>query len=139
MVRGSKRQPRAGKYTNRITIIKKIPVQRDDGLSGETRSVEIVTCFADIKTTRGYSIIMNDSDFELAYVNFTIGYCQKVVDAYFNGAVPEGQDPGVAFKTTKRNLFIVYNNVEYEVKYLDNVDLKNIEIEMQTLRATGNA
>lgn len=137
MARTTNKRPHAGKYTHKITIIKKIPVKRDDGLTGKIRPVEIVSCFADIKTTRGYSIAMNDSDFELAYVKFTIGYCQKVVDAYFNGVVLEEQD--APSKTTKRNLFVVYNNVEYEVKYLDNVDLKNIEIEMQTLKVTGNA
>lgn len=139
MIRGSKRQPHAGKYTNRITIIKKVHAQRDDGLTGQLRPIEIVTCFADIRTIRGYSMIMNGSDFEFAYVNFTIGYCQKVIDAYYNGIALEGQEPGTGGKTAKRNLFIVYNNVEYEVKYLNNVDLKNIEIEMQAERVTGHA
>lgn len=136
MPRATNRHMRAGKYTNRITIIKKIPTRQDDGLDGELRPVEIVTCFADIRTTRGYAIAMNDSDFELAYVKFSIAYCQKVVDAYFNGTVYNAQG---FERTTKRNLFVVHNNIEYEVKYLDNVDLKNIEIEMQTVRVTGYA
>lgn len=107
-----------GKYNQRI-IIYKIESERDSRGFPSNRKHQIIKCDANVKTTRGWTLIINNSDFEKAYTKFTIRYYPKVVEAY------NGDDK------SNRKLQIEYKNQQYDVEYLDNVDEANVEIELQ--------
>lgn len=99
----------AGKYNKKISIFQKIIVKDNDGFPVENEIV-VLTTYANIKTTRGMTLIMNNSDFEKAYTNFTIRYPKTLID---------------------RKMFIKYNNRIYTIEYLNNVNEKNVELEIQ--------
>ena len=61
----------AGKYNRKIVIYQVTEGKDADGFPANVETV-ILTTYADVKTLRGYTLIINDSDFEKAYVNFTI-------------------------------------------------------------------
>ena len=107
-----------GKYNQKI-IIYKIESERDSRGFPSNRKHQIIKCDANVKTTRGWTLIINNSDFEKAYTKFTIRYYPKVVEAY------NGDDK------SNRKLQIEYKNQQYDVEYLDNVDEANVEIELQ--------
>lgn len=107
-----------GKYNQRIVIYK---IESGRNLRGfpENKEHQIIKCDANVKTTRGWTLIINNSDFEKAYTKFTIRYYPKVVEAY------NGDDK------SNRKLQIEYKKQRYSVEYLDNVDEANVEIELQ--------
>lgn len=107
----------AGKYNKKINIIKVDITNDSEGFPKET-DVIIISPFASVKTTKGYTLIKNDTDFEKSYTNFTIRYSEKVEDEY-NSLL------------TDRKLYVEYNNKRYTVEYLNNIDEENIELEMQ--------
>lgn len=107
-----------GKYNQRITIYK-IESGRNSRGFPTNKEHQIIKCDANVKTTRGWTLIINNSDFEKAYTKFTIRYYPKVVEAY------NGDDK------SNRKLQIEYKNQRYSVEYLDNVDEANVEIELQ--------
>ena len=77
--------------------------------------VTITKDTAYIKTTRGMTIIKNNSDFEKAYTNFTIRYPHT---------------------TITRDMEIDYNGKTYDIQYLSNVDEANEFLEMQCKEIT---
>ena len=56
----------AGKYSKRITIYKTVIVTDEDGFQTEQKQV-ILTPYAYVRTTKGFTLIANNSDFEIAY------------------------------------------------------------------------
>lgn len=108
----------AGKYNRKIVIYQVIESVDQDGFPTLVDD-EILTTYASVKTTRGYTLITNNSDFEKAYTNFTIRYSQTVVDAYYNS-----QD-------SNRDLLIQFRNKTYTIEYFNNVDEANVELELQ--------
>lgn len=108
----------AGKYNRKIVIYEVIEGVDDSGFPTQDNLV-ILTTYASVKTTRGYTLIANNSDFEKAYTNFTIRYSQKVVDAYYDS------------ETSNRDLLIQFRNKTYTIEYFNNVDEANVEIELQ--------
>ena len=64
-------------------IIKKISIYQieekedNDGFIAK-KKVIVLEAFSKIKTTKGYTLIANGSDFEKAYTNFTIRYSKKL-------------------------------------------------------------
>ena len=108
----------AGKYNKKITIYQVLEFEDSQGFPRVTEVV-ILQPYASIKTTRGFTLIANNSDFEKAYVNFTIRYSKTVEDAYYNS------------QTSNRDMLIAFNNKTYSVQYLNNIDELNVEIEMQ--------
>ncbi len=99
----------AGKYNKKIKIVKISTVEDNDGFVQENTSV-IATMWASVKTTRGYTLIANDTDFEKAYTNFTIRYPRTNIT---------------------RDMFIEFNNERYSIEYLNNINEENIELEIQ--------
>ena len=99
----------AGKYNKKISIVQKQEVKDSDGFI-TYNEVTVLTPYANVKTTKGYTLIQNDSDFEKAYTNFTIRYPKTLID---------------------RKMLIKYNNRTYTIEYLNNVDEKNVELEIQ--------
>ncbi len=108
----------AGKYNKKIAIYKVIPGEDSQGFLIETKEL-VLEPYAKVKTTKGFLLLINNSDFEKAYTNFTIRYSQTVVDAYYDS------------HNSNRNLVVEFGNKSYEVQYLNNVDEDNVEIEMQ--------
>lgn len=101
----------AGKYNKKISIISKQEVKDSDGFKS-FQEVTVLTTYANIKTTRGMTLIANDSDFEKAYTNFTIRYPKNT--------------------SINRKMLIRYNNRVYTIEYLNNVNEENVELEIQT-------
>lgn len=108
----------AGKYNRKIVIYEVIEGVDDDGFPTQV-DIEILKTYASIKTTRGYTLIANNSDFEKAYTNFTIRYSPTVVDAYYDS------------QNSNRDLLIQFRNKTYTIEYFNNVDEANVELELQ--------
>lgn len=104
----------AGKYNKKIEIISIEQVVDSAGFK-ENKETVFYTTYAEVKTTRGYTLIQNDSDFEKAYTNFTIRY------------------PNV---TITRDMHIRFNSKDYTIEYLNNVDEANVELEIQAKEIT---
>lgn len=105
----------AGKYKHKIEIVEITQGQDADGFP-ITQEVVILSPFASVKTTKGFTLIANNSDFEKALTNFTIRYSNTVVSRY---------------TASNRNLQIKFNNKYYTIEYLNNIDEANVELEMQ--------
>ena len=113
----------AGKYNRKIVIYE--VVQGIDGAGfPANQEEEILTTYAEVKTLRGYTLITNNSDFDKAYVNFTIRYSQTVYDAYYNS------------DNSNRKVFIKFRGKDYIIEYLNNIDFANVELEMQAKEVT---
>lgn len=108
----------AGKYNRKITISQVQDTYDSQGFPHK-EEVVILEPYAAVKTTKGFTLIANNSDFEKATTNFTIRYSQTVIDAYYNS------------DNSNRDMFIQYNGKKFTVQYLNNVDEANVEIEMQ--------
>ena len=110
----------AGDYDKKISIYQIEEVEDNDGFTIKNEVV-ILQPFSKLKTTKGYTLITNGSDFEKVYTNFTIRYSQKVEETYYE---------------SNRKLYVKYKNKIYSVEYLNNIDEANIELEMQCERVT---
>ena len=108
----------AGKYNKKIVIYQLVDGKDSAGFPVQTEQ-EVLTTYASVKTTRGFTLIANNSDFEKAFTNFTIRYSQTVEDAYYNSA------------NSNRDMYVMFRNKTYIVQYLKNVDEARVEIEMQ--------
>lgn len=108
----------AGKYNKKINIIVVNKVKDSAGFIKETEET-ILSTFASVKTTKGFTLITNNSDFEKSYTNFTIRYSESVVKAYYNNI------------DSNRDMLIKYSDKLYSIEYLNNIDEANIELEMQ--------
>ena len=104
----------AGKYSKKITIYSVKIVTDDDGFQSTEKTV-VLTPFAEVKTTRGFTLIANDSDFEKAYTRFTIRYPKTLIT---------------------RDMLIDFNGKTYTIEYLNNVDEENAELEIQAKEVT---
>ena len=110
----------AGDYNKKISIYQIEEMEDDDGFVAKNEVI-ILKPLSKVKTTKGYTLIANGSDFEKAYTNFTIRYSKKVEDTYYN---------------SNRDVYVKYKDKIYTVEYLNNVDEANIELEMQCKRVT---
>ena len=108
----------AGKYNKKITIYK-VEVSKDNQGFPVENQVIVLQPYASVKTTKGFTLIANNSDFEKALTNFTIRYSETVVNAYYDSA------------NSNRDMLVEFNNKSYIVQYLNNIDEANVEIEMQ--------
>ena len=108
----------AGKYNKKITIYQIVETFDNQGFPIETKEI-VLKPYAYIKTTKGFTLIANNSDFEKAYTNFTIRYSQTVINAYYNS------------QASNRDMLVAFNNKTYSVQYLNNIDEMNVEIEIQ--------
>lgn len=100
----------AGRFRFPISICKKQVTTSENGFP-KIEYPTILNAKAEIKTTRGMTLIANDTDFEKAYTRFSIRYPKHT--------------------QISRNMFVKYNGQYYSIEYLNNVDERNIELEMQ--------
>ena len=104
----------AGKYNHKITVYRTTWVTDSQGF--QTEEIEVVlTPYANIKTTRGMTLIKSDTDFERAYTNFTIRYPKTEIN---------------------RDMLIGFRGKTYTIEYLNNVDEANVELEIQAKEVT---
>lgn len=113
----------AGKY-NRKIVIYEVEQGIDNGGFPDNVETEILTTYAEVKTLRGYTLITNNSDFDKAYINFTIRYSQTVYDAYYNS------------NNSNRDVLIKFRGKDYKIEYLNNIDFANVELELQAKEVT---
>lgn len=99
-----------GEYTKQIEIIDNQQVKDDDGFFDDDKQIVILKTYAKIKTTSGFTLIINDTDFSKALTNFTIRYPKVLIT---------------------RDMFVKYNNRLYSIEYLNNIDEAGIELEIQ--------
>ncbi len=104
----------AGKYNKKIVIFKHSAGKDSQGFPTNART-DVLTAYASVKTTKGYTIITANSDFEKAFTNFTIRYPNTVIT---------------------REMFVEYNGRTYSIEYLNNVDEKDVELEIQAKEVT---
>ena len=90
----------AGEYNKRISIFKEEATEDSAGFITRSKSV-VLDAWAKVKTTRGYTLIVNNTDFEKAYTNFTIRFPKREIT---------------------RDMLI---------EYLNNIDEANVELEIQ--------
>ena len=100
----------AGKY-NKLIEIYKVDYKNDSGFKIPVKT-SILKTYASVKTTRGFTLIQNNSDFEKAYTNFTIRYPVNI--------------------TITRDMFIDFNGKTYSIEYLNNVNEESVELEIQS-------
>lgn len=99
----------AGDYNKRISIYTETEYEDNAGFKVKTESI-VLNTWAKVKTTRGFTLLKNNTDFEQAYTNFTIRYPQKEIT---------------------RDMLIKYNGKTYTIEYLNNIDENNVELEIQ--------
>ena len=100
----------SGKYNKKITIVKIDEEFDKAGFKVPPVETVILNTWASVKTTKGYTLIQNNSDFEKAYTNFTIRF------------------PNVEIT---RDMFVKYAEKIYSIEYLNNINEKGIELEIQ--------
>ena len=99
----------AGEYNKRISIFKEEAKEDGAGFVTKTKSI-VLSAWAKVKTTKGYTLIINNTDFEKAYTNFTIRFSKTEIT---------------------RDMLIEYNSKIYSIEYLNNIDEANVELEIQ--------
>lgn len=104
----------AGKY-NKLISIYQVGIGEDDSGFKKTTKTLLLKTWANVKTTKGFTLISSNSDFEKAYTNFTIRYPRTEIT---------------------RDMLIVFNNKEYTIEYLNNIDEENVELEIQAKEVT---
>lgn len=104
----------AGDFKHKIDIIREITTKDEYGFDNSVPEV-VLSPYAMIKTTKGFTLIANGSDFEKAFTNFTIRYPITPID---------------------RDMIILYRGKRYEIQYLNNVDEANVLLEIQAKEVT---
>ena len=100
----------AGKYNKKISIYSIAETKDNAGFkNNETKNI-VLNTYAKVKTTKGFTLIANNTDFEKAYTNFTIRFPKVKIT---------------------RDMLIEYNGKTYSIEYLNNIDEENIELEIQ--------
>lgn len=104
----------AGKYNHKIKILATTIKEDSQGFQRE-ETVTVLSPYASVKTTKGMTIIRNDSDFEKALTNFTIRWPKTEIT---------------------RDMLIEFRGKRYEIQYLNNVNEANVELEIQAKEVT---
>lgn len=104
----------AGKYNKRIQIVRVVTTKDKDGFPVKSDEL-VLEPWAEVKTTKGFTLIINNSDFEKAFTNFTIRYPVTEIN---------------------RDMIILFNGKRYTIQYLNNVNEANVELEIQAKEIT---
>lgn len=100
----------AGDFKYKIQIVSGSYVKDSQGFKTWTQDKIVLEPYASIKTTKGFTLIVNGSDFEKALTNFTIRY---------------------PITTITRDMRINFRDKVYEILYLNNVNEANVLLEIQ--------
>ena len=104
----------AAKFDKLIKIVRETITEDPDGFKVRSEAVVLET-WAEVKTTKGFTLIANNSDFEKAYTRFTIRYPITEIN---------------------RDMLIKFHGKTYTIEYLNNVDEDFIELEIQAKEVT---
>lgn len=104
----------AGKYNKQITIYRTEVIEDVDGFQTTVNNI-ILQPYASVKTTKGFTLIANGTDFEKAFTNFTIRYPVTEIT---------------------RDMLISFRGKTYTIQYLNNVNEENVELEIQAKEVT---
>lgn len=104
----------AGRFDKKISIYQVKFVKDSHGFQTKERTL-ILEPYASVKTTKGMTLIRNNTDFEKAYTNFTIRYPVTPID---------------------RDMEVDFRGKTYTIEYLNNVDADNVFLEMQCKEVT---
>lgn len=104
----------AGAFNKKIRIFREVQVKDNQGFITTTEQT-VLEPYASVKTTRGFTLIANNSDFEKAFTNFTIRYPKTEIN---------------------RKMRIDFNNKIYSIEYLNNVDEQGVFLEIQAKEIT---
>lgn len=104
----------AGKYNKQITIYSTRVIEDEDGFQTTINNI-ILQPYASVKTTKGFTLIANGTDFEKAFTNFTIRYPVTEIT---------------------RDMLISFRGKIYTIQYLNNVNEENVELEIQAKEVT---
>ena len=104
----------AGKYNRKIKIYQVTKTKEADGFDTDTETL-VLEPYARVRTTKGFTLITNNSDFEKAYTNFTIRYPVTEIN---------------------RDMIIKFRDKTYTIEYLNNIDEANVELEIQAKEVT---
>lgn len=109
----------AGKYNKLISFYQPENLEDKDGFKNKADLQSIAEYFvkkkwAEVKTTAGLTLLVNNTDFEKATTKFTIRYDSSI----------------------NRKMIIVYNSKLYSIEYLNNINEANIELEIQAKEIT---
>ena len=106
----------AGKYNHKIEIYNVTWTEDSSGFQtmtlGET---PVLSPYAHVKTTKGMTLIRNNSDFEKAFTSFTIRFPKTQIT---------------------RDMVILFRSKVYTIEYLNNIDEANVELEIQAKEVT---
>lgn len=105
----------AGKYNKRITVVRSENAEANafTYLKDPSKFIPVLKCWAEVKTTSGYTLIKSNTDFEKAFTRFTIRMPRVEID---------------------RDMFILYNDRIYTIEYLNPLD--DFELEIQAKAVT---
>lgn len=104
----------AGKYNRKISIYQTTVGKDSAGFQSRQRTL-VLQPYAEVKTTKGMTLIKNNTDFEKAYTKFTIRFPVTEIN---------------------RDMEIDFRGKTYTIEYLNNVDEANVELEMQCKEVT---
>ena len=99
----------AGKYNRLISIYQVTKGTDSAGFPADVQDI-VLRVYAEVKTTKGFTLIMNNTDYEKALTRFTIRF-PKTVITY--------------------DMLIKYRGKTYTIEYINNVDEANEELELQ--------
>lgn len=105
----------AGAFKYKIQIVKGAYAKDAQGFKTWTQSEIVLEPYAIVKTTKGFTLIVNNTDFEKAFTNFTIRYPVTPIN---------------------RDMRINFRGKVYEILYLNNVDEANTLLEIQAKEIT---
>lgn len=105
----------AGKYNRKITIIQEYVEKDADGFNEPTPQV-VLQPWAEVKTTKGMTLIANGTDFEKAFTRFVFRFPQTTV--------------------IDRKMFVLFQGKKYSIQYINDIDDMHIELELQCKEVT---
>ena len=105
----------AGKYNKKIEIYSQVKGKDSDGFPVDAETL-VLSVWANVVTTKGYTLIVNDTDFEKAYTKFT----------FRKPAITE----------INRKMIIKYKSKVYTIEYIDDVNEDGTELEIQAKEVT---
>ena len=104
----------AGKYRYKITIIQEYVEKDDDGFNQTTQQI-VLQPYAEVKTTKGMTLIANGSDFDKAFTRFVFRYPVTQIN---------------------RKMFVLFRGKKYSIEYINDIDERMIEMELQCKEVT---
>lgn len=104
----------AGDFSHKIEIVRETIITDSEGFK-HSEPVVILSPYAQVKTTKGFTLIANGTSFDKATTNFTIRY------------------PAIEIRNTD---IIRFKGKRYEIQYINNVDEADIVLELQAKEVT---